>query len=103
MLGKALGFSAAALTIALLTTPASAAPATALAGVNNEGSSIVEQVARRCYRQRGHLHCGRASRVGRYHGYGYRSRWHTEDPSHMRVGSRRWWNAKEREGSAGKP
>jgi hypothetical protein len=103
MLRNTLGFPAAALTIGLLTAPASAAPAAPFPSVNNEGASIVEQAARRCYRHRGHLHCGRASRVGRYHGYGYRSRWRTEDPSHMRVGSRRWWNAKDREGSTGRP
>jgi hypothetical protein len=48
----------------------------------------------RCY---GH-HCRARAGV-----HGYRSRWHTEDPRHMRTGSRRWWNAKDREGSTGRP
>jgi hypothetical protein len=51
----------------------------------------------RCY--------GRNCRA-RVHGYrtrGYRSRWHTQDPRHMRMGSQRWWNAKDREGSTGRP
>jgi hypothetical protein len=41
----------------------------------------------------------------RAYGYrpGYRTRWHSEDPADMRVGSRRWWNAKDREGSTGRP
>jgi hypothetical protein len=51
----------------------------------------------RCY---GH-HC--RPRVYGYRVHGYRSRWHTEDPRHMRTGSRRWWNAKDREGSTGRP
>ena len=51
----------------------------------------------RCY---GH-HC--RARVYGYPVHGYRSRWHTEDPRYMRTGSRRWWNAKDREGSTGRP
>jgi hypothetical protein len=51
----------------------------------------------RCY---GH-HC--RARVYGYRVRGHRSRWHTEDPRHMRTGSRRWWNAKDREGSTGRP
>jgi hypothetical protein len=51
----------------------------------------------RCY---GH-HC--RARVYGYRPHGYRSRWHTEDPRYMRTGSRRWWNAKDREGSTGRP
>ena len=50
----------------------------------------------RCY--------GRHCRA-RVYGYrsGYRTRWHTQDPSRMRTGSRRWWDAKDREGSTGRP
>jgi hypothetical protein len=51
----------------------------------------------RCYGHR----CGARVYGSRVHGY--RSRWHTEDPRHMRTGSRRWWNAKDREGSTGRP
>jgi hypothetical protein len=43
------------------------------------------------------------ARVYGYRVHGYRSRWHTEDPRHMRTGSRRWWNAKDGEGSTGRP
>ena len=53
---------------------------------------------------------GRNCRVNVYgHRYGYRShgyraqRWHSQNPADMRVGSRRWWNAKDREGSTGRP
>ena len=51
----------------------------------------------RCYG----YHC--RARVYGYRVHGYRSRWHTEDPRYMRTGSRRWWNAKDREGSTGRP
>jgi hypothetical protein len=51
----------------------------------------------RCY---GH-HC--RDRAHGYRAHGYRSRWQTEDPRHMKMGSQRWWNAKDREGSTGRP
>ena len=62
---------------------------------HSRAAAPVESV--RCY---GH-HC-RAHVYG-YRAHGYRSRWHTEDPRHMRTGSRRWWTAKDREGSTGRP
>lgn len=51
----------------------------------------------RCYG----AHC--RARVHGYRANGYRSRWHTQDPRHMRTGSQRWWDAKDREGSTGRP
>jgi hypothetical protein len=103
MVGRCLYLPVAGLAVSLLAAPASAAPANALTGVGKEQASVVEQAARRCYRHRGHLRCHRLGYVGRYRGYGYGSRWHTEDPSGMRVGSHRWWRAKDREGSTGRP
>ena len=54
----------------------------------------------RCYHCKARVH---GYRVHGYRAHGYRSRWHTEDPRYMRTGSRRWWNAKDREGSTGRP
>ena len=103
MYRKALGLSVTALSVGLLATCACAAPPASLGHASNLGAMSVDQVASRCYRHHGQLRCSRFAQRGRYHGFGYRSGWHNEDPSHMRAGSRRWWNAKEREGSAGDP
>jgi hypothetical protein len=51
----------------------------------------------RCYG----AHC--RARVHGYRAHGYHTRWHTQDPRHMRTGSQRWWDAKDREGSTGRP
>jgi hypothetical protein len=67
MLGKTISLSAAALSLGLFTVPVSAAP-TGVTGANvSNEASAVEQVARKCYRHRGHWHCDRRSRV---YGYG---------------------------------
>jgi hypothetical protein len=70
MVGKSLSFSAAALTLGLLAAPASATPAAGIASADvKTDASAVEQVARRCYRHRGHWHC--RGRSHGYDGYGY--------------------------------
>jgi len=57
MLGKSLSLTAAALTLGLFAAPASAAPPGLTGAIVTTDTSAVEQVARRCYRHRGHLHC----------------------------------------------
>ena len=80
----------------IATGQASAAPYSGAMSVGElRAAASFESV--RCY---GH-HC--RARVYGYRAHGYRPRWHTEDPRHMRTGSRRWWNAKDREGSTGRP
>jgi len=81
--------------ITITTSQASAAPYTSRSAGEFRSAAPYETV--RCY---GH-NC--RARVYGYRVHGYRSRWHTEDPRHMRTGSRRWWNAKDREGSTGRP
>lgn len=68
MIGKSLSLSAVALALSLFTVPASAAPSSGLVASDVKAdTSAVEQVARRCWRHRGHLHCRGHSHV---HGYG---------------------------------
>jgi hypothetical protein len=72
MVGKTLSFSAAALALGLLATPASAAPTAGITSADvRTGASAVEQVARRCYRHRGHWHCRGYGHGHGYSGYGY--------------------------------
>jgi hypothetical protein len=60
---KLLSLAAAAVSVGLLTAPASAAPIGDMkAGLQN-GNSATQEVARRCHWDRGHRHC-------RYYGYG---------------------------------
>jgi len=80
----------------IATGQASAAPYPCVRSVGEFRAAAPYETVR-CY---GH-HC--RSGVYGYRAHGYRSRWHTEDPRHMRTGSRRWWNAKDREGSTGRP
>jgi len=74
----------------ITTGQASAAPYPGRSAGEFRAAAPYETV--RCY---GH-NC--RARVYGYRVHGYRSRWHTEDPRHMRTGSRRWWNAKDRTG-----
>ncbi len=68
MLSKYLSAAALAVGAGLLCAPASAAPGGNLTGLQVPHASNVEQVARRCWRHRGHWHCRRSFR--RY-GYAY--------------------------------
>jgi hypothetical protein len=90
------------LTVALATASTSAfalpAPMPDSKRVLNGGTAVEKSAYRRCSSRAGR-HC----RAYRTFGYRAHSRWHTEDPSRMRTGSRRWWNAKDREGSTGRP
>jgi hypothetical protein len=45
-------------------------------------------------------HC--RARVYGYRSYGYSSGWHSQDPSHLRIGTRRWWDAMDRQGRGGR-
>jgi hypothetical protein len=61
---------------------------------------LVKAAYRRCAWHSGRRHCRWYS--GSRRAYGYRAgRYYPTDPSRLRTGSRRWWDAKEREGSAG--
>jgi hypothetical protein len=82
--------------------PAIAAPLSSVGGADvKTDASAAKQVAQRCWRHRGHWHC-RYYRGYRHGYYGYRAgRYHPNDPRSYRTGSRGWWDAKEREGSAG--
>jgi hypothetical protein len=67
MVGKALSLSTATLAFCLFTGPASAAPIGSVVSSDVKAdASAVEQVARRCWRHHGRLHCR-----GRSHVYGY--------------------------------
>ena len=79
-----------------------AMPAThARAGVSDAASPVETVATRRCWYRGGTRHC---RYVGRPRVYGYRdSQYRSTDPKDYRTGSRGWWEAKEREGSAGNP
>jgi hypothetical protein len=57
MLGKSLSLSVVALALGLFAAPVSAAPSGVTGANLTAEASVVEQVARRCHRHRGHLHC----------------------------------------------
>jgi len=100
MLKESLCLTTMALGLSLFAPPSSATPVGNLSAADLNGATAAETVAQRCWRHRGHWHC-RHHRRG-YHGYRYRAgRYHPSDPRSYRTGSRGWWDAKEREGSAG--
>jgi hypothetical protein len=76
---KFLSLAAATVTLGLLTAPASATPIGDIkAGLQN-GNTVTEEVARRCYWHRGHRHCryygyrpGVSIHIGRGHRHGHR-------------------------------
>jgi hypothetical protein len=87
MLRTSLSLSAAALSLGLFAAPVSAAP-TGVTGANvSADASAVEQIARRCYRHRGHLHCrevygyrpGVDIRIGRGHRHPHHRHRHYRD------------------------
>lgn len=80
-----------------LTIAAGHASAAPYPGGRAVSDAVAPFASVRCYGR----NCSGRVRGSRAHGY--RSRWHTQDPRHMRVGSQRWWNAKDREGSTGRP
>jgi hypothetical protein len=63
---------------------------------------MVANVASHCWLRNGRQHCSYGRSYG-YRSHGYRSTWYPHDASKLRTGSRRWWDQKESEGSAGRP
>lgn len=75
MNGRHLSLAVIALTLGMLTAPASAAPAVGAIGSEAKaaGTALVEKAARRCWWHRGHRHCRYYRGYGGYGGYyGYR-------------------------------
>jgi hypothetical protein len=90
-----LAFAACTLIGGLSSAAAVAAPAT-VAGNFGDAQTISIKTAVHCWWDAGRRHCS-----GRSHGY--HSRWYPHDARELRTGSRRWWDQKESEGSAGRP
>ena len=90
----------AVLAIAMASPGAIAMPVTHIpAGISDAASHVETVATRRCWYRGGTRHC---RYVGRPRAYGYSAgRYHPMDPRSYRTGSRGWWDAKEREGSAG--
>ena len=87
-----------ALCAAALALSAQAAP---LPATTPSATTMIDNVASHCWWRNGRQHC--SYRGHSNHSYGYRSRWYPHDASKLRTGSRRWWDQKESEGSAGRP
>jgi hypothetical protein len=91
-------FLASAATAALLSLPAQAAP---LAQTTNAiaATSAVDQVAyRRCWFSHGERHC---RWVGGVYGYNATRDVGSRRPEEFRTGSKRWWEAMDRQGRGG--
>ena len=84
--------------------PVAAASSTPLRAVSVEATATTKVASRRCWWRNGQRHCRSidgpaASRTSGYQVGDY----YPQDASKLPFGSQRWWNVKEREGSAGKP
>jgi len=98
---------AAALACGLAITTAQATPtavsAARLKAAAGEVSSVEPVAFARCWWRNGVKHCRPADlpHVSAYRAS--RSDYYEQDASRLPVGSKRWWEVKEREGSAGRP
>lgn len=95
-MSKTLALAAAALGLALLGAPASAAPVGTLGGIEKDTSAIEKaHYGRRCWRHRGHWHCSRGyHRRFYYGGYPYYRRHYGYAPGfhfHFAPRHRYWW------------
>ncbi len=97
---------AAALACGLVASSAQAAPtvasATSVMAAAGESSSI-DKAAVRCWWRNGQKHCRPADLPRASGNRESRSDYYEQDASKLPVGSSRWWDIKEREGSAGRP
>ena len=87
MLRTSLSLSAVALSFGLFAAPVSAAPTGVIGAGVTADASAVEQVARKCYRHRGHWHCREVYgyrpsvdiRIGRGHRHSHHRHRHYRD------------------------
>ena len=98
----ALGVAAGVAQAAPLPVWTSAKPAGQMASVLM--ANILRVADRRCTWRNGQRHCRRLAWPAQ--GYGYKaggSGYYEQDARTLPVGSQRWWDIKEREGSTGRP
>ncbi|MBO0740177.1 MAG: hypothetical protein J2P51_01965 [Hyphomicrobiaceae bacterium] len=98
----ALGVAAGVAQAAPLPVWTSGAPAAQMA--SGAMSNVTPVADRRCWWHNGHRHCRRLA--WRAPGYGYKaagSDYYEQDARTLPVGSQRWWDIKDREGSTGRP
>lgn len=57
----------------------------------------------RCWWRNGHRHCRRLAWPAPGYGYKAGSDYYEQDARMLPVGSQRWWDIKDREGSTGRP
>jgi hypothetical protein len=105
---------AAAVALGVVAGPAQAAPlpvwtSAELAGQMTSAimADIIRVADRRCAWRNGRRHCRRlAGPAWPTPGYGYKaggSDYYEQDARTLPVGSQRWWDIKDREGSTGRP
>jgi hypothetical protein len=98
---------AAALACGLTATTAQATPtgvsAALLKAAAGEVSSVQPVASARCWWRNSVRHCRPADPPHVSANRAGRGNYYEQDASKLPVGSKRWWDVKEREGSAGRP
>jgi len=100
-LAAALAFGVAAASSPAVALPLFAGAAPRAAPLRAETLPVVD---RRCWWRNGQRHCRRLD--GPSAVYGYKAAggdYYEQDSRKLPIGSQRWWEVKEREGSAGRP
>ena len=66
-------------------------------------SDIILVADRRCWWRNGHRHCRRGAWPAPGYGDTAAGNYYEQDARRLPVGSQRWWDIKDREGSTGRP
>jgi len=82
--------------IAGLFGAAAAAAPLAAARTPGHAPALTAKAAAHCWWRAGQRHCSGRS-------YGYHSGWYPHDARQLPMGSQRWWDQKDGEGSTGRP
>jgi hypothetical protein len=66
-------------------------------------ADVIPVADRRCWWRNGHRHCRRVAWPAPGYGDTAASNYYEQDARTLPVGSQRWWDIKDREGSTGRP